>query len=358
MPTAVVVVDKHGAVKLINTQAEKLLNFNRADLIGKPIEILVPMRFRQHHRDVSANFIAKPAARPMGAGRDLSAQRKDGSEVPVEIGLHPILIEGDTFTLATIVDLTERKRANEDLRRANLALVRSNQDLQRFAYVASHDLQSPLRNIAGFVQLLQLEYAGRLDSQADEWIRRTVKSIEQLQTSIRDLLAYSQVDSTTERLQTISMQDVVDDTLRAHENSLREVNATVVTAEMPIVSGDFSQLLQLLQNLIANAVKYRGADTPRLHITAQRGKNEWVFAVRDNGIGIDEKFTERIFEIFYRLHTAQAYPGTGIGLAICRRIVERHGGRIWVESKLGVGSIFYFTLPDKTAKENYDLLSA
>jgi PAS domain S-box-containing protein len=346
LPIAAIIVNTSGEVRLFNTQAEALLGHSRTAIIGKSMEELVPERFRSSHRVVRKQYMEKAQARPMGAGRDLFGLHMNGAEIPIEIGLSPISTEAGNFTLATIVDLTERRQRSTELQRANDALEQSNLDLQRFAYIASHDLQSPLRNISGFVQLLKLEYGGRLDEQADDWIQRTLKSIEQLQNSIRDLLAYSRVDCGTAHFATSSLKDVVDHSLQLLETSIRDSGAQINVAVLPIVYGDPAQLSQLVQNLIVNALKYRSSAPPIIDISAKRGVDEWVIAVRDNGIGIDPKFTESIFELFSRLHNHHSHPGSGIGLAVCRRVIQRHGGRIWVESVVGRGSIFYFTLPD------------
>ena len=250
-------------------------------------------------------------------------------------------------------ELVRRQRAEadlgrheEELTRANHALEMSNLDLKRFAYVASHDLQTPLRSISGFVQLIRSEYAGRLDAQADDWIQRTVHATQILQTSIQDLLAYSRVDAEPHPFVQVSFRAIFDDAVLLLRAPIEDSAARVTCGELPTLMGDRSQLTQLMQNLIGNALKYRG-DAPDVHVSAQRNDTEWVFSVRDNGIGIDPRYHERIFEIFQRLHNQQQYPGSGIGLAVCRRVVHRHGGRIWVESEPGSGSIFYFTIPER-----------
>jgi light-regulated signal transduction histidine kinase (bacteriophytochrome) len=246
-------------------------------------------------------------------------------------------------------------RVNErtvELASTNQVLERSNIELQQFAYIASHDLQSPLRSISGFVQLLKSEYDGKLDKQADDWIRRTVQAIGQMQTMIRDVLAYSRVDSRARPFAPTPFLDVFNDAVALLEASIHDAGGQVACGELPVVMGDRSQLVQLMQNLIGNGLKYHGDKAPNVHVSAKRDGNEWTFSVRDNGIGIDPKYHERIFEIFKRLHDQTEYPGTGIGLAVCRRVVTRHGGRIWLESEAGHGSIFHFTLPEGTDKTN------
>ena len=242
----------------------------------------------------------------------------------------------------------ELARANLSLKKQAAELERSNLELQQFAYIASHDLQAPLRAIGGFVQLLRDTYSGRMDEQADTWIAHTVAGVERMQTLIRDLLAYSKIESRGRPFEAIDSREVFDQVIEGLEASIRDSNAQVTCSELPTVAGDRSQLLQLLQNLVGNAIKYHGDQPPRVHVSAEKKGSEWVFSVSDNGIGIDPKHYRRIFEIFRRLHTQQVYPGTGIGLAICRRVVQRHGGRIWVESEPGRGSTFVFSLPERS----------
>jgi signal transduction histidine kinase len=251
-------------------------------------------------------------------------------------------------------DITARRRAERQLeqtaaalRQANAELARSNNDLQQFAYVASHDLQEPLRMVASFTQLLQKRYQGQLDAQADRYIHFAVDGATRMQGLINDLLAYSRVGSQSRPLQQVSTEEALEKALQNLGEAVRESRATVTHGPLPRLRGDLTQLTQLFQNLVGNALKFRGPAPPQVHVGARRdaeGKG-WVFSVQDNGIGIDPRYLERIFVIFQRLHTKQEHPGSGIGLAICRRIVERHGGRLWAESEPGKGSVFHFTLP-------------
>ncbi len=251
------------------------------------------------------------------------------------------LAEKETQLRAYAAELEQRVQE----RTAELA--RSNHDLEQFAYVASHDLQEPLRMVSSYTQLLAKRYKGQLDADADEFIAYAVEGAARMQTLINDLLAYSRVGLRGKPFERTPTADVLEQALAGLQIALQEQAALVTHDNLPVVAGDASQLVQLFQNLIGNAIKFRGEAPPRVHVSARDAGREWVFAVRDNGIGFDPQFAERIFVIFQRLHTRAEYPGTGIGLAICKKIVERHGGRIWVESRTGEGATFYFTLPKR-----------
>ena len=232
-----------------------------------------------------------------------------------------------------------------EMKAAAADLARSNAELEQFAYVASHDLQEPLRMVASYTQLLGRRYRGKLDSDADEFIGFAVDGALRMQELINDLLAYSRVGTRALQVEAIDTGSLVDQVLGDLTAAIGESGATVRHGGLPTVQGDRTQLRQLFQNLIANAIKFRGERPPQVHVSAERNDRAWSFAVRDNGIGIDPDYRERIFVLFQRLHTRAEYPGTGIGLAICRKIVERHGGRIWLESQPGQGTTFWFSLP-------------
>lgn len=239
----------------------------------------------------------------------------------------------------------ELARVNRGLEEREVELSRSNEELQQFAYVASHDLQEPLRMITSYMGLLSRRYKGKLGDDADEFIGFAVDGAKRMQGLIQDLLSYSRVGSTAKELVPVDCGAVLEKTLKVLDVASAEAAATITHDALPTVFGDDSQLGQLFQNLIGNGLKYRDHKPPAIHIGAELEDGQWRFAVRDNGIGIDPKDAQRVFVIFQRLHNREAYSGTGIGLAVCKKIVERHGGRIWVESELGKGSTFYFTLP-------------
>ena len=238
------------------------------------------------------------------------------------------------------------KQLREEHRQSQEDLFRSNRDLEQFAYVASHDLQEPLRMVATYTQLLAERYRGKLDENADKYIHYAVDGALRMQTLIQDLLAFSRIGKQgCERVET-DCNAVVENAVKNLTAAIQESGAHIEYQGLPAVMGDATQLTQLFQNLIANAIKFRGSEPPMIRIRAEKQSHEWTFAFADNGIGIAPDHGEVIFVIFKRLHTRTEYPGSGIGLAICKKIVERHGGRIWVESKVGSGSTFKFTLPD------------
>lgn len=283
---------------------------------------------------------------------DFTAKRKDGSsfiaqslatvvfdEKGEEVGYH-----------SSVVDVTEERQTEADLKRALEDLERSNRDLEQFAYVASHDLQEPLRIVASYVRLIEQRYHDLIDEDGREFIQFIVDGANRMQRLIDDLLTLSRVGTHGSMFELVSMPTVFAQVLSNLETSIQENNAEVTCGNLPMVVGDESQFIQLLQNLIANGMKFHGEEPPLIRVDSEKTSDGWVFSVTDNGIGIDAEHTERVFEVFRRLHGRSKYPGTGIGLAVCKRIVERHGGTIWVESQVGEGSTFHFTLPRKGAK--------
>jgi len=244
-------------------------------------------------------------------------------------------------------EIYRRKRTEEQIKATLMELERSNKELEQFAYVASHDLQEPLRMVSSYTQLLAQRYENQLDDKAQKFMGYAVDGAVRMQRLINDLLAYSRVSTQGKTLGTIDSHAALGEALRNLATAIEETRAIVINDDLPTIRADATQLSQLFQNLIGNAIKFRGADLPRISISACDLGREWRFSVQDNGIGIETQYAEKVFAIFQRLHTRAEYPGTGIGLAICKRIVERHGGRIWFESEPGFGSTFFFTMPKR-----------
>jgi signal transduction histidine kinase len=253
-------------------------------------------------------------------------------------GVISLYKEIEDKNVAMMREIRERQMAEE-------RLARSNEELQHFAYIASHDLQEPLRMIASFLQLLNLEYGNRIDDEGKEYIRFAVNGAGRMQALIEDLLTYSRVDTKGKEFGSTDMEEVFERVILDLQKIIEESGATVTHDPLPTIKADSLQMMQLLQNLINNGIKFRREEPPRVHVSARREDGQWHFRVSDNGIGIEPEYQGRIFIIFQRLHTRDEYPGTGIGLAVCKRITDRHGGNIWVESETGRGSTFHYTIP-------------
>jgi PAS domain S-box-containing protein len=344
IPDAVVVLGSDGRILRVNEAILRLLGYRAEDLIGESITRILPAALTAHADALD------PARRSPVTGIDATYATKDGAAIPVSLS-RAVLHQHDAADGIVCVaqDIRERKEMEESLRTTAENLGRSNADLSQFAYVASHDLQEPLRMVASYVQLLQRRYRGKLDADADEFIHFAVDGANRMQRLIHDLLAYSRVDTRMKPTQIVESATAFDQAVANLRAAIAEHHAEITRDPLPSVRGDATQLAQLLQNLIGNAIKFKGDRTPRVHVSAKVEQGQWVFTVRDNGIGIDPRYFDRIFAIFQRLHSREEYPGTGIGLAICKRIVEGHDGRIWVESEPGAGTAFHFTMPVATA---------
>ncbi|MGE5401448.1 MAG: sensor histidine kinase [Ignavibacteriales bacterium] len=277
----------------------------------------------------------------------------DGTRRTILNSAIPVYGENHVISSAVIVsqDITKIMQDEAKLKKTLSDLERSNHELEQFAYVASHDLQEPLRMVASFTQLLEIKYKGKLDKQADEYIGFAVEGAKRMQRIIRDLLDFSRITN-NQQYGRVDMNEILNSVLLDLSVLINESGAVITSSGLPVVNASDTQLKQLLQNLITNAIKFHGENFPEIKVEAYTLGNEWVFNIKDNGIGIDPQFSEKIFTIFQRLHNREEYPGTGIGLALCKKIVESYGGRIWVESKPGMGSTFYFTLPVQPVTES------
>jgi PAS domain S-box-containing protein len=494
VPDALAIIDRAGSMILVNAQAEKLFGYARADLVGRPVELLVPERFRDRHIGHRERYYAEPHVRPMGAGLELYGRHKDGHEIPVEISLSPLETETGTLVICTVRDISERRRADAHLRKlearyrtlvegipavtfmaaldedinelyvspqieamlgfsqkewlddpvlwytrlhpddrprwhlefsrtcatgepfrsiyrfvardgrvvwvhgeASLVrdddgrplflqgvafditgmkqaeeelkalnqtlerrvaertavaeqraaeLARSNAALEQFGYVVAHDLRQPLRTIKSFTQKLAERYHGGFDAQADDYLTRTVNAADRMRVLIDDLLTYSRVGTQGREPAPMSCKAALAAACANLEAAIEESKAEVTADALPTVLADETQLVQLFQNLIGNALKFRADRPTRIHVSARPHDGRWLLQVTDNGIGIEAQYLQRIFGLGERLHGISKYPGNGIGLATCEKIIQRHGGRIWAESPgLDQGSTLAFTLP-------------
>ncbi len=345
-PDPIVIVDRSGAIRIVNRQVETTFGYTREELYAQSIEVLIPERFREKHIGERTGYIEHPRTRPMGVGMELFGRRKDGSEFPVEISLSPTRSGDEMLVTSIIRDLTGRKQVEERLRATAAELARSNAELEQFAYVASHDLQEPLRMVASYTQLLARRYRGKLGEDADEFIGFAVDGARRMQELINDLLTYSRVGSRSLELAPVDVGSTVDGVIADLGGAIEDSHAVVTRDEhLPTIPADPRQVQQLFQNLIANGIKFHRPDVaPAVHVSGHQESGTWHFAVTDNGIGMEQQYLDRIFVLFQRLHSRAEYPGTGIGLAICRKIVERHGGTIQVQSVPGQGTTFEFTL--------------
>ncbi len=348
---AIISKDLDGVIRSWNKAAERLFGYTEDETIGHSILMLIPSdRVEEEHRILSRLRRGERVDH-----FETIRVRKDGSKVNVSLTISPVKDGAGRIIGASKVarDITDRVRqeeavqeANLALQRANAALERANADLQQFAYSASHDLQEPLRVVAAYSELLQKKFGGRMGAVADEYIAHTVQGALRMETLLTDLRAYIQV-STAEgpAAAEIDSEAVLRKALANLNVSIRDSGATVTSSPLPRVRMFEFQLDQVFQNLVSNAIRYRSPAPPQIHVAAGMRGVDWLFSVRDNGIGIESQYKEQIFGIFKRLHSTAEYPGTGMGLAICHRVIERAGGRIWVESEPGQGSTFYFTIP-------------
>ncbi len=339
---AIFVVDSADVVSFWNKGAEDLYGFTSEQAIGNVAYELIQTKFPESLEQVVNEVIDKG----QWAG-ELRQTTSGGKELVV--GSRWALRRGEdgkpTGFLEVNRDITAKKLAEEALRSNMASLELVNAELREFAYVASHDLQEPLRAVSSYVQLLAQRYKGRLDQDADDFIFYAQDGASRMQRLIEDLLAYSRVGTRKDPFEPIDCEAVFKETLLNLQLAIEDSGARVSHDPLPTVSADRLQLMQLLQNLLSNAIKFRGQCSPIIHIGVEKRKREWLFSVRDNGLGIEEQYFQRIFQVFQRLHGRDEYSGTGIGLAICKKIVEKHGGRIWVDSAPGTGATFYFTIP-------------
>lgn len=348
---AIISADSDDNIISWNKGAQTIFGYTEEEALGKSLTIIIPERHRDAHKKGLKRVNSTGEKRIIGKTVGLVGMRKDGSEFPLELSLSTWKTEKRRLYSGIIRDVTERKQAEEKLKQTLTELERSNKDLEQFAYAASHDLQEPLRTVSNFSQLLAKRYKGELDAKADQFIGFIVDGATRMQQMIDDLLAYSRVSTRAKPFELTSCETIFNQAMTNLKAAIEESGAIVTHDPLPTIMADASQMVQLFQNLLSNAIKFQ-KEKPRITVSAVQSGNEWFFSVQDNGIGIAPEFMEHIFKMFQREHASAQYPGTGVGLAICKKIVERHGGRIWVKSEQGKGSTFYFTIPERGEDEN------
>jgi PAS domain S-box-containing protein len=360
-PDPIVIVNEAGLIQLVNAQTVKMFGYTRDEMVNQKVCMLMPMLMPLRLEVIE---LIKSTEHQTGSPSQISIKeelmgtRKTGEIFPVEVCLSPLVTEEGLSLSAAIRDISEKKLMEKTIREANITLERKvqqrtaelerkNKELEQFAYVASHDLQEPLQTTSGFVQLLRKQYHSRLDPTADQYIDYVVQASGRMKTLIKDLLDYSRIGRGNESHQ-VDCAVIVQEVLADLHNVIVENGVTIKTAPLPLLYNAYpTELKSLFQNLVSNSIKFRKPGiTPVLHIEAKQANGFWLFSVKDNGIGIEDQYLERIFVIFQRLHNRSTYDGSGIGLAHCKKIAELHGGKIWVQSEPGVGSTFYFTIAE------------
>ncbi len=364
-PDAMVMCRENGEIVMANSRMESMFCYRRENVLGKHIRTLVP-EWRFDLQPVPDEDFSRAIQHLSETTLELRALRGDGTSFPVEISFNPLQTEDGVLITNAIRDITERKRSDEKIQQLNSHLqelnahleerirertedlLRSNEELQQFAYIASHDLQEPLRTVCIFAQLLAKRYGTGDQMEADELISTIVENSRRMEYLIHDLLDFSRVEARgREFFKTVDANAIVEEAIRNLQSSIEETETVITSDQLPCVVGDFIQLTRLFQNLLSNAMKYRAGEPPRIHIGVKEMGSDWFFSVQDNGIGIEPEYAEKVFGIFKRLHGREQYPGNGMGLAICRKIVSRHGGRIWVAPvpSGSRGACLRFTLP-------------
>lgn len=341
--TATVLIQEDTTLSLVNSEFVRLTGFSREEAQGKSWLEFVSEDDKD--RMIKYHLLRTMDSKIPPQNYEFSFLRKNGTFGDGYMTIETI--PGTSQRVASIVDITDRKKSEKELKKLNEKLRKSNVELEQFASIAAHDLHEPLRMVVSFLKLLKQHNQDKLDPKAQKFIEYASEGAVRMQQMINELLTYSRLSTRKKELRDVDCQKILDQVLMNLKLSIKDSKAKITIDPLPILTADYSQLLQLFQNLIGNAIKYCGQDKPEIHISARKMGEEWLFTVEDKGIGIDPKYAQRIFMIFQRLHQAE-YPGTGMGLAICKKIVERHGGWMWVDSKLGEGSKFYFTIPVKS----------
>jgi PAS domain S-box-containing protein len=340
---AFVTIDGQGIVVHCNPSLQRIFGYTSDEICGKPLSRMLADPLPDKHASCLQRYLDS-GAHLIGGTIEVTGRRKDGEQLPLEMSLAAWETDEGSFVTGILRDISARKKAEESLAEKMEELARSNAELALFTYIASHDLREPLRTVGSNLQLLGRRYVDGTDVDTGRHYDFAMSGVRRMQALIDDLLIYSRVGTEGRAFESLESGEAVREAMDALSVAIEEAHAVIEVGSLPRVTADRSQLVQLFQNLLSNAVKFRGEDPPRVHVGAERDGKLWIFTVRDHGIGIDPKYAEQVFAIFQRLHSSEEYPGTGIGLAVCRKIIERHGGRIWMDPEPDGGSSFRFTL--------------
>lgn len=343
-PNAMILVNKLGEIAMVNQQTEKLFGYQRNELVGQKLEILIPPRFKKNHPNHRDGYFEEPSVRAMGAGRDLYGLKKNGGEIAIEIGLNPIENQNEPMVLASIIDITERKIQEKTIKQQLFELELKNKELEHFAYITSHDLQEPLRTVSNFIKIIEEDAQPNLDPQIREYLGVINFATNRMSFLVKALLDFSHLGKNKVLVKT-DLNQLVAEVIHDLDELVKSSNAKIIVGRLPSLNVYAFELRLLFQSLIANAIKFSKKDTiPEIQIACDEIGGEMQFYVKDNGIGIKSVYFERIFNIFQKLHSEKEYKGNGIGLANCKKIVELHGGKIWITSELNSGTTIFFTL--------------
>lgn len=343
-PDAVVVFDADCIVTRWNLKAQAIFGWKSDEIIGKHFyEFITPEKHMEVHKNAIEKFLKTGDGPFLNESLEIEAVNKQGTEFIISYTISSTKVNGKQIFIGFARDVTEKIKTQEELDKKTKELSRSNIELEQFAYIASHDLQEPLRTVTSYLELLEKRYKDKLDADANDFINFAVDGSTRMRTLIQSLLEYSRVNR-VKPFGWIDTNELLADIIKTLDLSVKENKAIINVGDLPKIYGDQVLINQLFQNLIENAIKFRGAQSPEIIISGIEKNNEYLFSIKDNGIGIKKEHFGRLFVVFQRLHTPEEYPGVGIGLAICKKIVEKHGGKIWIESEMNEGSTFYFTI--------------
>jgi PAS domain S-box-containing protein len=344
----VVVIDKSLNILLVNSRAEQMFGYSSSEVLGRPHDLLVPHRFRENHKNLMLKYFKSPKIRPIGIGMDLFGLRKDGTEFPVEISLSFVNTPNDLLVMSLISDITIRKQIEQALRERADELARANKDLEFFAYSVSHDLKAPLNALLGFSRIIQEDFQEKLDTTLNDYLKRIELSAAQMKSLIDDILNLSKISRQEMKKEQTNLSQIALSIIGDLRVSQPQRMVKINIQDNMFANVDKNLIHIALSNLLGNAWKFteKVADA-RIGFNRQIIKGKIIYSINDNGAGFDMKKSERLFAPFRRLHSDQEFPGTGIGLAIVERVIERHGGRIWAEGEINKGATFYFTLDDQ-----------